>query len=148
MHFSDFIPPRWDFFGPVGQKNYFQDNAEDVSYEDVTEPSKKPVIDHEARAAQIAAAMSEQTSDIMTKSPIAGLLVGSMFVAGATWADEHPISEFKSRAEWISAQLKEVEKMQTVADSSARNDLMFSMILFGTFSKGADWADKHPAPTL
>ena len=148
MYFSDPFHGRWPFFGSGRTKSHFQDNAEDVSYEDITESSKKTVIDQEARAAQIAAAMSEQTSDIMNKSPLAGLLVGSMFVAGANWADKHPISEFKSRAEWMSAQAKEVEKMQNEADPSARNDLMFSIIIFSTFSNGAAWADEHPAPTL
>lgn len=130
----------------TGYPRSFKDNAEDVPFEEVKYPAKERVIDEHARAAQIADAVLKETEDIMRKSPISGLLVASLFVSRAKWSDDNPVSKFSSDAERTSAMAKEVEQMQNAAEPSVRGDLMFSMILFMAFSKGAKWADQNPAP--
>ena len=136
---------RRPFFGS-DRKSRLHDMAEDVVFEDVSEQANEPTIDEKARAAQIAAAVLKETEDILHKSPMSGLLVASLFVIGAKWADDNPAAKFSSKAEWMSAMSKEVEEMQSKAEPSSRNDLMFSVVLFSIFSKGAFWADENPAP--
>lgn len=128
------------------RKNRLHDMAEDVAFEDVSEQANEPNIDEKARAAQIAAAVLKETEDIMRKSPMSVLLVATLFVSGAKWADDNPAAKFSSKAEWVSAMSKEVEEMQRKAEPSSRIDLMFSVVLFSVFSKGAFWADENPAP--
>ena len=128
------------------RKNRLHDRAEDVAFEDVSEQANEPTIDEKARAAQIAAAVLKETEDIMRKSPMSGLLVATLFVSGAKWADDNPAAKFSSKAERMSAMSKEVEEMQRKAEPSSRIDLMFSVVLFSVFSKGAFWADENPAP--
>ena len=148
MCFSNPFYGRWPFssFGAESRKSRLHDLAEDVSFEEVKESPKEPVIDEDARAAQIAAAALKETEDLMKKSPVSGLVATSLFVAGAKWSDENPANKFGSKAERTLAMAKEIEQMQEQAEPSSRRDLMFSMILFMAFSKGATWAESHPAP--
>lgn len=136
------FPNFSDFFKKSGT---IRKEVEDVQYEDVTESSKKPEIDKERRARQLADAMLAESRDIMYKSPAAGLAVASLFLNGAMWADEHPLSSFRSRAEWFSAMYSAVaDENRAVRDSTAPSS--FDLVARAVFSRGADWATEHPAP--
>ena len=128
------------------RKSRLHDMAEDVAFEDVSEQANEPTIDEQARADQIASAVLKETEDIMRKSPMSGLLVATLFVSGAKWADDNPAAKFSSKAEWMSAMSKEGEEMQSKAEPSSRKDMMLSIFLFSIFSKGAFWTDENPAP--
>ncbi len=131
------------------KKNNLQDRAEDIAFEEIKETSKaQPKIDEKARAGQIANAVESRSREIVMKNPITGLLVISLFVYGAKWADEHPISTFDSRAEWVSAQRDEVQRILDEAKGDKPKDLLFEVAAFAMFHDGAVWADEHPAPTL
>ncbi len=141
----------WPFgsFGSESRKSRLHDLIEDVSFEEVEEvkeSTKEPVINEHSRAAQIAAAALKETEALMHESPLSGLLVASLFVAGAKWSDDNPATKFGSKAERTSAMAKEIEQMEEQAEPSSHRDLMFSMILFRVFSIGATWAESHPAP--
>lgn len=136
------FPNLSDFLKKSG---YIRKEVEDVQYEDVTEPSKTHEIDKERRARQLADAMLAESMDIMYKSPVAGLNVASLFLHGAMWADEHPLSSFQSRAEWLAAMYSAVDDLNRhIGDSTAPTS--FDFIARALFSKGADWAAEHPAP--
>lgn len=136
------FPNFSDFFKASG---FTRKEVEDVQYEDVTEPSKTPEIDKERRARQLADAMLAESRDLMYKSPAAGLSVALLFLNGATWADEHPLSSFRSRAEWFSAMYSAVDDLNRAVgvptDSSASDFIARTL-----FSRGVDWAVGHPAP--
>lgn len=82
----------------------------------------------------------------MEKSPISGLLHMTTFMVGANWADEHPLSNYKDRSDWMAAQHEEVQKI--VNKTSGNKDYLFEAIVFATFANGAIWANENPAPTL
>ena len=125
-------------------------NIEDVQFEDVTEDKthKKPEIDKDARARQLVDAVDERVKSLAEKSPHSALLVSAMFVMGADWADEHPLSDFADRSAWICAQRNEVKRILSEAPISKTPDILFEMLTFVTFADGASWANEHPAPTL
>lgn len=129
------------------KKSKLQDRAEDISFEEVKESSKKqPKIDEKKRAEQIGKAVEEKISGLMEKSPISGLLHMTTFMVGANWADEHPLSNYKDRSDWMAAQHEEVQKI--VNKASGHKDYFFEAIVFATFADGAMWANDNPAPTL
>lgn len=64
MCFSNSFYGRWPIFGSESRKNRLHDFAEDVPFEEV----KDPVIDEEARAAQIGEAVLEETKELMQKT--------------------------------------------------------------------------------
>lgn len=136
------FPNSSDFLKKSG---FIRNEVEDVQYEDVTEPSKTPEIDKERRARQLADAMLAKSRDIMYKSPAEGLSVASLFLYGAMWADEHPLSSFRSEAEWFSAMYSAVADVnRAVRDSTASSS--FDFVARAVFSSGVYWATEHPAP--
>lgn len=129
------------------KKSKLQDRAEDISFEEVKESSKKqPKIDEKKRAEQICKAAEEKTSGLMEKNPISGLLHMTTFMVGANWADEHPLSSYKYSSDWMAAQHEEVQRL--VNKASGHKDYLFEAIVFATFANGAMWANDNPAPTL
>lgn len=129
------------------KKSKLQDRAEDISFEEVKESAKEqPKIDKKKRAEQICKAVEEKISGLMEKSPISGLLHMTTFMVGANWADEHPLSNYKDRSDWMAAQHEEVQKI--VNKASGNKDYLFEAIVFASFSNGAIWANENPAPTL
>ncbi len=148
-----FIPPFWSpFFGRAEfRRNPLQERAVDVDFEDISESStQQPKIDKSTRAKQIADAAEERIRELIKKSPMSGLLMASMFVVGATWADEHPLSNYGSRVAWHEAQHEECRRLLTESGASTPNnkDILFESIIFAVFADGALWANENPAPTL
>lgn len=136
------FPNFSDFFKASG---FRREEVEDVQYEDVTEPSKTPEIDKERRARQLADAMLAEARGFMYKSPAAGLTVATLFMHGATWADEHPLSSFQSRGEWLAAINSAVDDLNRDAGGSTPHTSS-DFIVRTLFSRGVDWAVEHPAP--
>lgn len=139
-----FIPPFWSpFFGRAEfRRNPLQERAVDVDFEDISESStQQPKIDKSTRAKQIADAAEERIRELIKKSPMSGLLMASMFVVGATWADEHPLSNYGSRVAWHEAQHEECRRLLTESGASTPNNkdiplspsslLCSLMVLFG-----------------
>lgn len=127
------------------KSGFIHKEVEDVQYEDVTEPSKTPEIDKERRARQLAEAMLDEARGIMYKSPATGLTVASLFMHGATWADEHPLSSFQSRGEWLAAinsAMDDLNRAVGVPTAHSASDFIARTL----FSRGVDWATEHPAP--
>lgn len=148
-----FIPPFWShFFDPAERRrNPLQDRAVDVDFEDISGPSnQQPKIDKSARAKQIGDAAEKRVNNLIKESPMSALLMMSMFVVGANWADEHPLSAYDSRAAWHAAQHEELRRILTESGASTPNnkDILFESIIFAVFADGAIWANKNPAPTL
>lgn len=143
---NPFSKTGWPFIGVTEpHERKLQDSAEDVDFEDVKEDEKtQPEIDKEARAKQIAKAVEERVSDMLNKNPMAGVLYMTTFIEGASWADEHPLSSYKSRTDWFEAQRAEVGKLLNGA--SVTKDFFFEAILSATFADGARWANDNPAP--
>lgn len=148
MSFNPFLG-HWPFGRTsTGHPHSLKDLAEDVPFEEVEEPSKKPQIDKKARAEQVAKASEEKVSELMEKSPLAAFHALIMFSAGAKWGDEHPESDFNNRPERVSAMRAEVNSMLDEAIASDTRDFMLDAISHVIFASGVQWADKHPAPTL
>lgn len=148
-----FIPPFWShsFDQEERRRNPLQDRAVDVDFEDISESStQQPKIDTSTRAKQIADAAEERGRELIKKKPMFGLLVASMFALGATWADEHPLSNYGSRKAWLVAQHEECLRILTESGASTPNnsDILFESIVFAVFADGALWANENPAPTL
>ena len=143
---NHFSKTGWPFIGVADpHERKLQDSAEDVDFEDVKEEEKtQPEIDKEARAKQIAKAVEERVSDLLKKSPMTAILHMTTFIEGASWADEHPLSSYKNRTDWIAAQHAEVRDLMSKA--SIANEPLFEAILFLTFADGARWANDNPAP--
>lgn len=151
MKFYPFNDPRWPFHGCASKNKQsgLQDRAEDIEFEEVNEPaSGRPKIDKKARAEQISIAVEELLGELKTKDPIFGLFRAILFISGAEWADEHPLSEFGSHVDWVSAQQGEVRRMLMDSEANKDKDPLFEAILFTTFARGAMWANENPAPTL
>lgn len=148
-----FIPPFWSPFSDRAERrrNPLQDRAVDVDFEDISESStQQPKIDKSTRAKQIADAAEERGRELIKKSPMSGLLVMSMFVMGADWADEHPLSNYGNREAWLGAQHEECRRILTESGASTPNNknILFESIIFAVFANGALWANENPAPTL
>lgn len=148
-----FIPPFWShsFDQAERRRNPLQDRAVDVDFEDISESStQQPKIDTSSRAKQIADVAEEQHRKLIEKNPMTGLLGMSMFVMGAQWADEHPLSTYDSRGAWLGAQHEECVRILTESGATTSNnkDILFEHLVFVMFAQGALWANEHPAPTL
>ncbi len=148
-----FIPPFWTscYDQAARRRNPLQERAVDVDFEDISESStQQPKIDASTRAKQIADAAEERSRELIQKSPMFGLLMASMFVEGVTWADEHPLSNYGSRAAWRGAQHEECRRILTESGASTSNNknILFETIIFAVFADGALWSNENPAPTL
>lgn len=148
-----FIPPFWShsFDQAERRRNPLQDRAVDVDFEDISESStQQSKIDKSTRAKQIADAAEERGRELIKKRPMSGLLVMTMFILGANWADEHPLSTYGSWAAWHEAQHEECRRLLTESGASTPNnkDILFESIIFVVFADGALWANGNPAPTL
>lgn len=136
---------RWPFFGATDKKFHLRELAEEVPFEELHETEKK-AIDMTARAAQIAKELESKTSALLERSPFYALHVIAMFKAGATWADEHPVSDFNNRAERAAAMRNQLKNM--LEGANAADDYMFEALSYAIFADGAHWADNNPAPTI
>lgn len=143
-----FIPPFWSHFSDRAERrrNPLHNRAVDVDFEDISESStQQPKIDKSTRAKQIADAAEERARKLIKESPMSGLLIMSMFVVGAIWADEHPLSTYDSRAAWFEAQLEECRRILTESGASTANnkDILFETLIFAVFADGARWANEN-----
>lgn len=148
-----FIPPFWShsFDQAEPRRNPLQDRAVDVDFEDISgSSSQQPKIDKSTRAKQLSDAAEERGRELIKKNPMSGFLVMSMFLMGADWADEHPLSNYGSRAAWHEAQHEECRRILTESGASTPNNsnILFDSIVFAVFADGALWANENPAPTL
>ena len=147
MSFNPFSGRMPFSFGSASTRP-LHDIAVDVTYEEVKSEPKKPQIDTAARTEQISRVAMSKYGDIIEKNPMSALLVTSLFLAGALWADEHPVSEFGSEKAWLSAQRNEVDNMLEISPNEKKRDAFSVMMYNALFYQGAKWANDNPAPTL
>ncbi|MBD5243161.1 MAG: hypothetical protein HDS60_03635 [Barnesiella sp.] len=127
---------------------YVRKDIEDVDFEDITQEQPKHQIDEKARNAQITKEVNTRFADLFERNPMAAGIVSCLFILGADWADQHPVSEFSSVAAWSAAIMQEADNLMKDLPEEKELNPLFRMAMSSVFYLGANWAKEHPAPML
>lgn len=138
------------FFSGSSYRGYchLRNDIEDVDFEDITQEQPKHQIDEKARNAQITKEVNTRFADISERNPMVAAIESGLFILGANWTDQHPVSEFGSVAAWSIALTREADNLMKDLLEEKELDPLFRKTMCLVFYLGAYWAKEHPAPML
>ena len=128
------------------------DDIEDVEYADVSEAQKASgnnrknlSYDKHARDLEIFKHADKKAKELKKDDPYFELSFGILFSAGAHWADDNPISKYKTTLERATAFSEEVDNIQKEMESKAGKRLPeLHVFTICATSLGFHWANKNP----
>lgn len=135
---------------PETKKSNLQDRAEDIEFEEIKDSEhSQPKIDSRTREIRMMEAAEVATKEISDKVPMVGIALQSLFLLGATWADEHPVSNYADRSGWINDMGNEIKSINDNArKSSEKFNPVAEVIHRSFFTQGALWAIDNPATSI
>lgn len=140
----DFIPPH--LFGASSNRNNVNNPIEDVQFEGIKSQSRaKPHAYSEYRIRQIEDAAMDEYKDFPDSNPMCKLMMVGLFILGAKWVDENPVSNFRNEVDWLGAQKNHIaNELQPDPTKESGSPSLTRLLIYTLFGTGADWARKHP----